>query len=277
MIRQRRIAWLASRTAAALLAVGTVFPGVAGAQTQTLTDTWKFDAILYGYFPQIGGSITFPTGTQSNISVDPSNYIGNLKFAFMGWFSAQKGAIGMFTDVFYADISGSKSATRDFSIGNIGIPAGVTADANLDVKTTLWTLAGSYRLVSTPDAAFDVLAGARMIDLKQNLSYQFSADVGPFVGPGRQGSSEVTLTHWDAIVGAKGRFNFGDRRQWFVPYYVDVGGGQDKLTWQIFGGLGYQFGSWQIIGVWRYIDYRFKNDNASLTLNGPAIGIGYTW
>src|SRR5215472_14571133 len=223
MIRKGRTASWTAKAAAALLAVGSVIPGVASAQTQTLSDTWKFDAILYGYFPQIGGSLTFPTGVQANITVDPSDYIGNLKFAFMGWFSAQKGALGMFTDVFYADMSGSKSASRDFSLGNIGIPAGVTADANLDVKTTLWTLAGSYRLLATPDAAFDVLAGARMINLKQDLSYQFSADVGPFVGPGRQGSSQVNVTHWDGIVGAKGRFNFGDKRQWFVPYYVDVG------------------------------------------------------
>ena len=277
MIRQSRTASWMSKAAAALFAVGTVVPGIAGAQTQTLSDTWKFDAILYGYFPQIGGSATFPTGTPVNITVDPSNYIGNLKFAFMGWFDAQKGAIGMFTDIFYADMSGSKSATRDFSVGNIGIPGGVTADANLGVKTTLWTLAGSYRVVSTPEGAFDVLAGARMIDLKQNLSYQLSGDVGPLVGPGRQGSSEVNVTHWDAIVGAKGRFNFGDRRQWFVPYYVDVGTGQDDLTWQIFGGLGYQFSWGQIVGVWRYIDYRFPDNNATLTLNGPAIGIGFTW
>ena len=277
MIRQSRVSWTASQAAALLFAIGTFVPGMAGAQTKTLPDTWKFEAILYGYFPQIGGSVTFPTGAQANITVDPNNYIGNLKFAFMGWLSAQKGAIGMFTDIFYADISGSKSATRDFSIGNIGIPAGVTADANLDIKTTLWTLAGSYRFVSTPDAAFDLLAGARMIDLKQNLSYQFSADVGPFVGPGRQGSSEVSLTHWDAIVGAKGRFNFGDQRAWFVPYYVDVGGGQDKLTWQAFAGIGYQFSWGQIIGVWRYIDYRFKDNDASLTMNGPAIGVGFSW
>jgi len=276
MIRRCKIG-LAPRAAALLFAIGMFAPCMAGAQTKTLPDTWKFEAILYGYFPQIGGSATFPTGAQANITVDPKNYIGNLKFAFMGWVSAQKGAIGMFTDVFYADISGSKSATRDFSIGNIGIPAGVTADANLDIKTTLWTLAGSYRLVSTPDGAFDLLAGARMIDLKQNLSYQFSADVGPFVGPGRQGSTEVSLTHWDAIVGAKGRFNFGAERTWFVPYYVDVGGGQDKLTWQAFAGIGYQFSWGQIIGVWRYIDYRFKDNDASLTMNGPAIGVGFSW
>ena len=277
MIRRSKNASRTSKAAAAWLAIATLVPGAAGAQTQTLPDRWQFNAILYGYFPQIGGSITFPTGTPVNVGVDPSDYIGNLKFAFMGWLSAQKGAIGMFTDIFYADMSGSKSATRDFSIGNIGIPAGVTADADLHVKTTLWTLAGSYRLMTTPDAAFDVLAGARMIDLKQNLGYQLSADVGPLVGPGRQGSSDVNLTHWDAIVGARGRFNFGDRRQWFVPYYADVGGGQDKLTWQIFGGLGYEFGSWQIIGVWRYIDYRFKENDASLTMNGPAVGIGFTW
>ena len=78
-------------------------------------------------------------------------------------------------------------------------------------------------------------------------------------------------------VGAKGRFSFGDRREWFVPYYVDVGTGQSKLTWQAFGGIGYSFGWGDVIAVWRYIDYRFDQDDASFKMNGPAIGVGFHW
>ena len=279
MIRKRTTAWLLLQVMAALFGLGAFVSGPAGAQTQTqsLPDTWKFDAYIYGYFPQLGGSTTFRTGTTANISVDAKDIIDNLKFTVMGWLAAQKGPWGMFTDIIYVDVGSSKTATRDLNIGGVTIPAGITADATLDVKSTLWTLAGSYRFVSTPEAGFDLLAGARMIDMKQNLGWQFSADVGPFVGPGRQGSSEVSITHWDAIVGAKGRFNFGERREWYVPYYVDVGTGEDKLTWQVFGGLGYRFSWGDVVGVWRYIDYRFDKNDASLTMNGPAIGVGFHW
>jgi len=30
--------------------------------------------------------------------------------------------------------------------------------------------------------------------------------------------------------------------------------------------------------VWRYIDYRFfSNHDATLNLNGPAVGVGFSW
>jgi len=279
MIRRRATAWLLPQIMGALFALGAFVSGPAGAQTQTqsLPDTWKFDAYIYGYFPELGGSTTFPGGTTASISVDPHQLISNLKFTFMGWLAAQKGPWGMFTDVIYVDVSGSKTATRDLNIAGVTIPAGITADANLDLKTTLWTLAGSYRFVDTPQAGFDLLAGARYIDMKQNLGFQLSADVPPFVGPGRQGSKELRLQNWDAILGAKGRYNFGERREWYVPYYIDVGTGQDRLTWQAFAGIGYAFSWGDVIAVWRYIDYRFYNGDSNLTMNGPAIGAGFHW
>ena len=68
-------------------------------------------------------------------------------------------------------------------------------------------------------------------------------------------------------------------REWFVPWYVDVGTGQTDLTWQAIGGLGYSFKWGEVIGVWRYMDYNFKSGAPieKLTLNGPAIGVAFHW
>jgi hypothetical protein len=266
-----------SRIAAVLISIAILVSGTTSAQT--LSDEWKFAAFIYGYLPKISGSTTFPNGTSVNISVDPSQIISNLKFTFMGSFAAQKGSWGLFTDILYVDVSGSKSGTRDLAIGGMPLPIGISADASLDVKSTLWTLGGSYRFVATPEAQLDVLAGARGLYLKQNLGWQFNADVGPFVGPGRQGSKEVSDTKWDAIIGAKGRFALGDTHEWFVPYYIDVGTGQTQLTWQGIAGLGYAFSWGELIAVWRYIDYRFKSNETfgSLRMNGPAIGAAFHW
>ncbi|HXX84965.1 MAG TPA: hypothetical protein VEN29_13405 [Casimicrobiaceae bacterium] len=271
------IAASAWHVAALLLAIGTLVPGTSFAQE--LSDEWKFGAFLYGYLPQIKGSTTFPAGITANISVSPNQLISNLKFTFMGSLAAQKGHWGLFTDVLYVDVGGSKSGARDLRIGDITIPAGITADADLGIKSTLWTLGGSYRVVASPETTFDVLAGARLLDLKENLGWQFNADIGPFVGPGRQGSSEVSANKWDAIIGVKGRFAFGDNHEWFMPYYLDVGTGQTQLTWQAIAGLGYAFSWGDVIALWRYIDYHFKSTDAfgSLSLNGPAIGVAFHW
>jgi hypothetical protein len=244
------------------------------AQAQTSTDDWKYAAIIYGYLPYIGGSASFPALGDS-VS---SKVISNLKFGFMGTLLAQRKQWGVFTDLVYADISGSKSATRDLNIRGVTIPEGVTADANLSIKLTLWTLAGSYRFVDTPQQFFDGFAGARLMDLKEDLGYQFSADVPPLAGPSRQGSLSTSASNWDAILGVKGRLFFGDRREWFVQYYLDAGTGQSQYTYQAVGGLGYSFGWGQVVAAWRYIDYRFfSNNDARLSLNGPAVGLEFHW
>jgi hypothetical protein len=273
-----RLRATASRVASTLIVSCCVFSGVAAAQTAT-SDDWKYAVVIYGYFPSLGGSATFPaSGTTANITVDANKVLSNLKFAFMGTLLAQKGQWGAFTDVVYADLGNSKSASRDLSIGGITIPAGITADLHLDLKSTLWTTAGSYRFVDTPAWFFDGFVGVRMIDLSQNLNYQLSADVPPLVGPLKQGSSSAGLTNWDAIVGAKGRVFFGDRREWFGQYYFDAGTGQSQYTWQAIGGVGYHFSWGEVIAAWRYIDYRFFSNRASsLTMNGPAVGVEFHW
>jgi hypothetical protein len=258
----------------AILLGCAVFPTPA----QTPPDQWQFSAILYGYFATLRGSATFPSGTTADITVDPHKILNNLNIAAMGAFELRRGPWGLFTDVMYIDASASKTATRAFSIGNVMIPGSVTANLGLAVKTTVWTLAATYRAVADPELTADILLGARDLDLKQHLTWQFSGDVGPFVGPGRQGSGNSNPNNWDAIVGFKGRATLGAEHAWFVPYYLDLGAGNSDFTWQGVLGLGYTFSSWgEVIVVWKYLDYQFKNNNATLSMSGPAIGIGFYW
>ena len=157
--------WLAAARVAAPFLVGVLVSGPATAQGRP--DDWQFRAIIYGYLPDIGGTTTFPAGGGSSINVDADTIISNLKFTFMGSIEAQKGRWGAFTDILYLDVGGSKSDTRDLTIGGVQLPAGVTANASLDIKGTVWTLAGNYRVLATPEATFDVFAGARLLSIKQ--------------------------------------------------------------------------------------------------------------
>jgi len=263
-----------AQAAAALLAAMLIVPS---ATAQTTSADWQFTAVIYGYFPRISGSSSFPAGTAS-ISVDPHDYLHDLKFAFMGALQAQKGPWTLFTDVVYADVSGSQSQTRNFTIGDRTIPANLTLDGNLKVTSTLWTLAGGYRVIATPQATLELFGGARYLDLKQTLDYNLNADIGPLAGPLRQGSSSLSVKNWDALVGAKGRVALGDGGAWFLPYYGDVGGGDSKYTYQLYGGLGYGFSWGEVVGVWRYIDYKFSDaSGTTLKMNGPAIGLAFHW
>ena len=115
--------------------------------------------------------------------------------------------------------------------------------------------------------------------MQPTLNYNFSTDVGPFVGPNRIGSRSVTGRDWDAIVGVKGRVGFGANREWFIPYYVDIGTGQSQFTWQGALGIGYVFSWGEVVATWRYLDYNTKSGDKlnDLTINGPLLGVAFSW
>jgi hypothetical protein len=276
-MKRKSAIWFVAARAAALFVVAVLLTGAAAAQAPA--DDWQFRAMIYGYLPTIRGSTTFPAGTGSDISVDANQIISHLKFTFMGSLEAQKGRWGAFTDVLYLNVGASKSGTRDLTIGGVQLPAGITANASLDIKGTVWTLAGNYRVLATPESAFDAFAGARLLSVKERLGWEFSANIGPIVGPGQSGNSQAKLDNWDGIVGVKGRFNFGPSREWFVPYYVDVGTGDSNLTWQGIAGIGYAFNWGEVVAAWRYLDYNFKSGQKieGVNFNGPAIGVAFRW
>ena len=88
MIRKKKTAWVLAQSVAVLFAAESLATSVFA---QTAPDDWKFQAILYGYLPQISGSTTFPTGSTTDITVNARQIITSLKFAFMGYFEARKG------------------------------------------------------------------------------------------------------------------------------------------------------------------------------------------
>ncbi|MEO8674408.1 MAG: hypothetical protein ABI569_02450, partial [Casimicrobiaceae bacterium] len=223
---------------------------------------------------------TFPGAVKSNnIQVDVDTILDHLKFTFMGTFEARKGPLGLYTDLIYLNVGGDKSQTRDVTIGGVPLPGGVTGDFNFDLKTTIWTIAGEYRVATDPTSHVDILAGARLADARQSLGWNFSADLGPINNPGRSGNKEVSVNNWDGIIGAKGRIGIPGASGWFAPWYADVGTGQSDLTWQVIGGIGYSFKWGEVIGAWRYMDYKFKSGAPieKLTLNGPAMGVAFRW
>jgi hypothetical protein len=115
--------------------------------------------------------------------------------------------------------------------------------------------------------------------MRQTLAWQLSGNVAglPLAGPG--GQAEVEVDNWDAIVGAKGRFDIGTRGTWFVPFHADIGAGDSDLTWQLMAGIGYRLASGHLIAAWRHLDYRFQGDKAieGASLNGPSIGFVMRW
>ena len=270
----QRKCWRRAVTAG-LLSMAAAVP-VAQAQGTAGPDDWQYRATIYGWFPGIKGETQFSSGAGGpSINVNANDLISSLKMAFMGTLEGRRGQWGGMVDWFYADVGDTESATREFSILGGVVPVGLTANLSLDIKTNILTLAGTYALATPPGYSSSLVFGARMLKQDQTLDWAFNT-TGP-LGFARNGRAEVSATNWDAIIGAKGRASFGEGQRWFVPYYVDIGTGNSKFTWQGIVGLGYAFGWGDVVAAWRYIDYEFKSGEAlqSLTFNGIGAGVSF--
>jgi hypothetical protein len=259
---------------AAVATVAAVAPTVSRAETP---DEWRFNATIYAWLPSIGMDTSFPADSGTSVDVTASDILNALNFTFMGALGAQKGDWGVATDLLYLDLSNSKKATRNLTVGGVDLPVDVTGKAELGIKGWLWTTVGTYRVVDHPDYTMDILAGARMLNLSTDLKWSLTGDLGDPPIINASGKAKVSDTLWDGIVGIKGRATFGDEKKWFVPYYVDVGTGNSDVTWQVFGGVGYSFGWGDVVGVWRYLDYNLPSKDAiqNLNFNGPAFGVTF--
>lgn len=265
---------IAASTAISIVAVGLAGLVPVAAQAQTASDRWQWEVAVYGWFPAIGGTTSYPSGAAGpSFDVSSADVIDSLKFALMGQIEARKGKWGVWSDLVYSDMGGSQSGSRNFTVGQQ--PVAANADLSLDIKTWVWTLAGIYNLESSPQSTVDLLFGARLLDLDETLNWTLSNNIAQL--PGRSGSANVSASNWDAIVGIKGRYAFGDERRWFLPYYLDIGTGQSKFTWQVNAGVGYKFDWGAVVATWRYLDYQFKSGSAidSMYLNGPLLGVAF--
>jgi hypothetical protein len=266
-----------SNTRAAMvgLAAATVMTSLPlPASAQELEGPWQWQAAIYAWVPTIGGSTRFPeSGGGSSVDVSMRDVLDALKMTFMGNLAVTNGHWGLWTDLVYADFGHSKQNFREFSIGGQPLPGGVDANMVLDLKSWIWTTLGTYRFASTPEYTADALAGVRMLDMQQTLSWSLNGNIRP-LPISRTGTSQLDLNNWDAVIGVKGVASFGDERKWFVPYYLDIGAGESKFTWQANLGIGYKFGWGALVASWRYLDYEMKSDQAiqSLSMNGPLVG-----
>jgi hypothetical protein len=236
-----------------------------GASEGSATD-WQYGLEIYGWFPSVSGDLLYgPQGSSGDIDVDANRIIDALQMTFMGSFEVRKGAWSGFTDVIYLKLAGDKSKS-------VSVPDGAVRtlfDADMDLKSWVWTLGGSYTVWRNQKSHLDLLAGARLLSLDTGVKLTGG---GPLQRD-RKLSESVNL--WDGVVGAKGRIALNDR--WFLPYYADVGPGDSELTWQAEAGVGYAFDWGDVNLMYRYLAYDQGSDKLlqSIGLGGVKLGVGF--
>jgi hypothetical protein len=144
---------------------------------------------------------------------------------------------------------------------------GSTTNMNMGI----YNLAATYTLYSTPQLYLDAMAGVRI------LTTMVKTDVNVQGVPAATSlSSTSALTN--PIVGVKGRVRISDS-DYFIPFYVDVGGGVSgtRVTTQGIIGIGKAYDWGDISLNFNNLFYRTQNNNvtSNLDLYGAALGVTF--
>jgi hypothetical protein len=248
----------------------------AAAQTPSpAADDWKFSLTPYLWFPNVKGTVQFtlPSGVgggTATVEKKPDGYLSNLDLAAMLTFEARRGAWAFFSDLIYLDFSSDSASVRTLSGPGGLVQVPVNAGTQAGLKGGVWEVAASYTVSRSDMSTFEVLGGFRYLKLEAKVDWQLAGPLGMFP---QAGSLKQTEDLWDAIVGVRGRAKLGDGH-WFVPYYLDAGGGDSKLTWQAMTGVGYSYKWGDVLLAYRHLYYEQKSDKPiqELQMSGPALG-----
>jgi len=228
------------------------------------SDPWEYYAGLYAWGP----SIKVETVQDDEVDLSLSDILNGLEMVFFGQAGMRKEKWGLDADLIYMNLKQDSKQTVRIPIG-----PGIAGKFKNEVKLKAWvfTPTAHYTLVDTKSNEFNLLAGLRYLYLDVDVKLNFD---GP-LPQGRKRSVGDSGSNWDGIIGFRGQYNFNEK--WYLPYYADVGTGQSKNTWQLFGGVGYRFDKVDAAFGYRYLKWEFDDNDAlkNLEVKGPLLGFHY--
>ena len=240
--------------------VSIVLSSSAFAQDSAQNDEWQFELGIYGWGASIGGE----TATGSNIEMDLDDILDSLNFTAMGVVAARKGKWSFATDIIYMDLEGNKDSVIPTSGGLVGV--------NTDVELRSWIIMPTvgYALVESEKASLNIRGGARYLSLSTDIEMNVNTPSRPLYAKVSD-SGDV----WDAIIGVQGKFAYNER--WYSPYYLDIGTGDSKFTWQVAAGIGYKFDVCDVILEYRYLSWEFDDNQVldNMNISGPLLGVKF--
>ena len=227
-----------------VLAVFLLHAGTLSAAESSPENGWEFATEVYLW----GAGIDGHTATDSEVNISFGDLIDNLEMAFMGTVGARKDKWSFLVDVIYLDVKGEKT------IDSIG--------ASVELRGWIVTPDVGYTVLSDDWGNLDLHVGARYLSLDSDIR------LGPI---GTDKSADV----WDGIIGIRGRINLTEKL--YMPYYLDIGAGDSKMTWQALAGLGYQFKYVDVVAGYRYMEWDFDDNSVfdDLSFSGPYGGLKY--
>jgi opacity protein-like surface antigen len=229
-------------------------------QYPTPAKDWSFDLVPYLWLATYDGSFDVPNTPQGTSGVQTdSGFATHISAAAMATAHIRYRDVGVLLDGAWLQLKTDG-----------GDPSGLFSGIDLKSDIAYGAAAATYRLAPMGPLEIDLLGGARVWYVRNELDFK---------GGKAQGVSvDDTRTWVDPIVGAKLRYGFS--KHWFATVLGDAGGfgvGSD-LTWNVFGGVGYSFSDlFSLTLGYRYmhIDYEKSNFKMDANVHGFLLGAGF--
>jgi hypothetical protein len=191
-----------------------------------------------------------------------SDILQHFDLGFTGAAEARKGRFSVAADLVWEKISAES-----------GTPLGIIADkVELTTDMVMATGVAGYSLISSEEANLDVIAGARLWSITNDLEIK-----GGKIG---SASADDNQTWIDPVVGFKGRANLTP--DIYVMGWGLVGGFgvSSKFMWDAMAGVGYDFNkNFSMTVGYRGVgdDYRNNGFVYDIVQSGPIVGFYFNF
>ena len=221
-------------------------------------DSWAFTIEPYGYLPWVNATTTV-NGFESDTYLGPGQILNHLQSIFSARASADKGRIGVLTDIAYSQLGSTQSTTTRRGL--------FTGSSEVDSFNGIYDVALRYRFgaresaVGRPGSSWLIpYAGVRIVQAQLGVQAQLQGNGR--LGLNWQREGELSRTWAQLLVGSQASVFLTPALRLFGR--ADVGGfgmaGAQDLTGNAQVGLGYALGNNTDLNVsWRYLGIAYSN------------------
>lgn len=263
----------------------TIAPGPTG---------WQFQFTPYGWLPWVEGDAVV-RGRSFAVSENPAQVLESLDFAWMSYMQARRGAVTLFSDVIYADVTndGSFVSSKAFSPHVAGTLGAVLSsnysywivEAGGMYETNRWSFGNNYG--GETDTWLEILAGGRYWhqELDINVALAGTLNVDGLVVSGATALARSGGVHWiDPFMGMRLHYKPTLADEFTVRGDIGGFGIGSQFTWHVLATYNAYLGTHSGIIFDGYLGYKalsvdydegvgISRYEFDTTQHGPVIGI----
>jgi hypothetical protein len=234
-------------------------------------EPWRINAALYAWAINVSGNVTVRNQTlDTNASIIDLLQKSDSLAGFMGYFEANKGRVGVYSDLVFTKL-GFGAGQTGYRNPLPGLQVSASANAALTYQLFIVEMGGLAELYRWPgsDSSFTAIDGILGVRYWNNqVVASFDANVNVDFSPlhiqrsfGFATARSDVIQWVDPVLGLRLRHRFTPNQEVFVR--GDIGG----------FGLGSQF-AWQAVGAYSYA-WQFSGYQIAALLGFRALGVNY--